>query len=140
MDTQVTLPDKLYELLEVAINDLIEAEMDPKYEIHMGEWHRYEEDEDVCYVCLAGSYMAMSLEEPYKDRLDPFFIYSTSVANKLAALDYIRFGAIWQALDVFYDNEYRIPRVEYPNIPETMVVSSYACNPDAWMEEYRSYS
>lgn len=62
------LPNKLWELLQVAIMDLTLAEMNPKYRIDMGQVHT---PNGSCKVCLAGSVMAaMENHTSYKTDLN----------------------------------------------------------------------
>jgi len=55
------LPDSVGDLIRLAIKDLETCEANPEYEIDMKDWHHYDEGTNKCYVCLAGSVMAQSL-------------------------------------------------------------------------------
>lgn len=56
-----TPPDKLSDLIELAIKDLKAAMNDPYYIIDMCEWHS--SLEGICSVCFAGSVMAKTLKK-----------------------------------------------------------------------------
>lgn len=55
-----SLPDKLSDLLWLAISDLRACAGDDNYRIAMCNWHV--SFSDACYVCMAGSIMANSLQ------------------------------------------------------------------------------
>ena len=86
------LPDKLSDLLELALNDLEKTEKDSNYEIWMGGWHIPSYDRVKCNVCLAGAVMAQTLEYPLSynatDVYDPKFL----------ALNQVRQGYVTMAL------------------------------------------
>ena len=55
-----TLPNIPSELLSIALEDLKLCEKDPDYKIEMNAWHNWESRKKVCYVCLAGAFLAKS--------------------------------------------------------------------------------
>lgn len=88
------LPDKLSDLLELALSDLIKCQEDSKYEIDMAYWVR--KTHDRCVVCLAGAVLAQtcgltSVEQP--DYL------CNELENKAYAIDYARRGMLDLALN-----------------------------------------
>ena len=96
MNTSTKLPDKLSELLRLAIGDLIKVRADPRYEVYMTDWH-WPSHNGKCRVCLAGSVLAKSFE------LDPAqkVVWGTDIdketQNKLMALNELRCGYIEDA-------------------------------------------
>lgn len=66
-----TLPDKLSDLLELALGDLEKVEAMPEvYEVDMSDWHLPQRDEfggrcGRCTVCLAGAVIELPGEEPW---------------------------------------------------------------------------
>jgi len=56
------LPDKIGDLIRLAVKDLTLCEDDPQYKINMEYWHKPGWVTDLCYVCLAGSVIAQTLE------------------------------------------------------------------------------
>jgi len=93
-----TLPNKPSELLALALEDLILVEKDPRYKVHMGVYHCItEEIGPECFVCLAGTVMAKTLDVDLTDFADPYD-YHKEIRNKLLALDYFRIGALEDAL------------------------------------------
>jgi len=57
----VELPNKLSDLIELALKDLAKAERDPKYKVNMGMWHENrcsDPNKPICHVCFAGAVMA----------------------------------------------------------------------------------
>lgn len=105
------LPKKPSALILLALNDLAKAERTKGYEINMGDWHvaadtapRYDPEtckvtapDDDCYVCLAGSVMAFSLNVPRSVELTPGD-FSTDVQNALYAVNDFRVGDVGAAL------------------------------------------
>ena len=87
-----TLPDKLSDLLELALDDLETTEKDPRYMIDMGEWHTPTNGK--CMVCLAGAVMAQTIGVPLS--------YPIPVTNnpKFLALNQVRTGHVGFALDL----------------------------------------
>ena len=117
------LPDMPDELINLAIDDLERAEQDPRYRIHMGQWHSPWDggsSDATCHVCLAGAVMARTLGADPKrtkcprDYLDARYGDTTS---KLEALDYFRVGSVSFGLKSMYVvpeefREYDIPDYE----------------------------
>ena len=101
------LPDKLSDLIDLALSDLEKARNDPRYEINMSAWHRplkepnalYPFTAGKCLVCLAGSVMAFSLgADSQQDKFPKD--YDEDTCRKLNALDAIRLGEVNYALDI----------------------------------------
>lgn len=94
------LPDKLSDLILVALEDLEKAEASPKHIIVMWMWHlpRLGLLDNLCSVCLAGSVMAFSLGANPSTPRTPGD-YSHHINNKLLALNSVRGGDISLALE-----------------------------------------
>jgi hypothetical protein len=59
-------------LIRLAVHDLEKVERDKRYEIDMRAWHAPgTPDNNVCYVCFAGSVMANSLNAPLNEYRSP---------------------------------------------------------------------
>lgn len=85
-----SLPDKLWELIQVALMDLTLAEMMEEYKIDMEDFH---ERNGKCSVCFAGSVIAA--KENFSDygiHYSTFQGYTGEayIINRLRALNYIR--------------------------------------------------
>lgn len=90
------LPDKLSELMVLALEDLAKVERDPEYIVKMSTWHD-NSDSGQCAVCFAGSVMAMSLDagrSTYKSRE----LWDGINDRKFYALNRVRAGNIGGAL------------------------------------------
>ena len=92
-----TLPDKLSDLLELALDDLETTEKDPAYEINMLYWHELDEVDNTCRVCLAGAVLAQTLEVPVsfnylRYRPEP------DLEDKMDAINFVRLGFVDYAL------------------------------------------
>lgn len=96
MSTKV-LPDKLSDLLELALADLEKAEADPYAEIDMGEWMN--DDGERCLVCLAGSVMRYSIHACRRGLTGPCE-FGDEIEMKLLALNRLRLGQIDRACDI----------------------------------------
>lgn len=83
------LPDKPSDLIDLGIDDLEKAERSALHIVNMGVWH--EAYSDGCYVCLAGSVMAFSLNGNPKQTLYPQ-CYSHDMQMKLSALNLFKNG------------------------------------------------
>lgn len=92
-ESMTKLPNKLSDLLMLALTDLEQVENDPRYKVSMLHWH---EPNGKCSVCLAGSVMARTLRAPLAEPLAPSDFGSN--AQKLRALDDVRTGRIRFAL------------------------------------------
>lgn len=92
------LPDKLSDLIRVALADLRKVEAMPEtYSVDMTAWHVppnywYK----TCRVCLAGAVISQTLCEPATGVSSPG-CFPLDVADKLHALDLVRTGQIGAA-------------------------------------------
>ena len=91
------LPDRLSDLILVALEDLEKVEASSRYEIRMDIWHL--PCTDYCGVCLAGSVMAFSLGADPAVLIQPHD-FPPSINAKLCALNSVRAGDISLALEV----------------------------------------
>jgi len=89
------LPDKIGDLIRLAVKDLTLCESSPKYGINMNIWHARNEEDNICYVCLAGSVMAQSLGVGLKEKktLNQF---PREIDDKLWMLNFCRYMATRQ--------------------------------------------
>jgi len=84
-----TLPDRVGDLIRLAVKDLTLCEANPDYNVQMNSWHSYEEGNGICYVCLAGSIMAQSLEIKSTMTVEPSF-FREGLKLKLGFLNFCR--------------------------------------------------
>ena len=105
--TRLSQCTKMWQLLEIAIQDLKKAEKRPNVEIYMYDWVSTNMKSKVCSVCLAG---ACLIEQAYPEGEIPYdFEYSKEYDEIWAnyvdwydALDDIRMGRLQHAYDAFY--------------------------------------
>ena len=87
------LPNKPSALIRVAIADMKAASKSRKYTINMDHWHlpsdRGTKETKTCYVCLAGSVMAFSLDACRKEVVSTVH-YDDYTEDRLIALDEFR--------------------------------------------------
>lgn len=88
------LPDRMSDLIEVALRDVRACAMDPRYVMNMGAWHDPTGD-GRCEVCAAGAVMAKTLgADP--DR--PMFPYQCGEERaKLDAICILAMGTVGHA-------------------------------------------
>lgn len=95
------LPDKLSDLLELALNDASKLNRD-RYSMDSDVWHRNAQEryDGKCGVCLAGAVMARTLKVPHRAtcELDNVSNDERRLYDKLAAIDFARMGRIDEAL------------------------------------------
>ena len=106
-------PEKLSDLIILAMQDYDIIKADPRYQIDMGEWHR---PNGKCRVCLAGSVMANTLKTPINENIySTHEIESEEWAIALDQLDEARmFDCGWHSIDsLFYDHP-RFPGSKEP--------------------------
>ncbi len=89
------LPNKLSDILTIALEDLDRVEADPTYSVDMGNWHYNNTDNGRCEVCLAGAVMAKTLGVSSNKTRGPEY---TSCDAKLRAIDSARKGLVHVAL------------------------------------------
>lgn len=94
-----TLPDKLSDLIEVALRDLESVENDQNYTVDMHLWQS--PNYGTCHVCLAGSVLAKTLKVPKGRGISPAELYTrnTPLARKLFALNAVRTAHVPGALN-----------------------------------------
>lgn len=121
------LPDKLSELIRVALADLEKCEKDVKYKINMNVYHCGSHND--CHVCFAGVVMSQTLEAPIDVYLLPLD-FGPAVGNKLAALDRLRKGEVKSALRIlgYHKKVFTIERA---------FVADYHEDPDQFKDDMR---
>lgn len=124
------LPDKLSELLTVALADLQKAEADPRYEINMDEWHAPVGSR--CAVCLGGAVLAFSLKTPPMKYVN-VIRRGKAVRDKLFAIDYLRRGDVVLAAQCLGISDLR---VEKAGIRPRQIVY-YKENPKRFKQQLR---
>lgn len=93
------LPNKLSEIIEVALKDLESLENDKNYCIDMQEYYSFDSDLKQCQVCLAGCILAREFELPLDYEFSICNV-DTFVYNKLNMLDDVRQGSFRSAIYV----------------------------------------
>ena len=92
-----TLPEKLSDLIRVAITDMEKIDSKPHlYRVDMGEWHK-REDHGICKVCFAGAVMAETLHTPHHRTVN-FHHFPHPLKMKFGALDQIKDGDVEMSL------------------------------------------
>jgi hypothetical protein len=92
---------KLWQILEVALEDYYEILKNAKYVIDMGKWHSPLASK--CFVCFAGCVMVNTLGENRYTLVIPES-FSYSISQKLHVLNVLRMGHIVNAYHMFYGN------------------------------------
>lgn len=97
-----TLPDKLSDLIDVALRDLEQVEKDKRYVIDMQAWHSPKGD--ACHICFAGAVMAGTLGKAPDWPHSPCD-FDAATSAKLDALDAVRCGAFGAAITDLIDGD-----------------------------------
>jgi len=124
------LPSKLGDLIRLALSDLEACESTPGYLIEMDTWHKYSQNEDTCYVCLAGAVMANTLGVPRDVTETP----KVDVEDALGSLDLVRAYIVnpndytWRHLVTVFEQFCSGLDINSP--PPTIVPTTYSKNPD----------
>lgn len=122
------LPDKLSDLILVALADLEKCERDPRYNIDMDVWH--ELDGVVCHVCFAGVVMAQTKQGNISAKLWPDSFLAGD-ENKFDSLNYVRTGDVTSAVTVFHDCIFNLDL-------KNKDVTPYEVNPTKFKNDMRS--
>lgn len=93
------LPNKLSELMKVALTDLELVESDPSYIIIMDQWHKSQRDSFInkCEVCAAGAVIAKTLKGDMLQTLLPDDFDDNDIGEKLRAINSLRVGEFGSA-------------------------------------------
>jgi hypothetical protein len=121
----VTLPDKLSELIRVAIKDLEAAEKAENVLIDMNIWHYPDALEQKCVVCLAGSVMRNIIED--NQNAEPHH-FPDPLRRKFNALNEIRDGYIESALGCLGKD---LPE----ELPEYTEITEYEDSPEEFKKD-----
>lgn len=126
------LPDKLSDLIDLALVCLNKAEQNPRYQIDMVTWHEEKvvlSGELKCHICFAGAVIAFALgENPNNFRLPGD--YDKDTCNKLRALDSICNGCVYDAL--------RLMDKPTDHTRSGHRIVSYWVNPKAWKHDMKA--
>lgn len=128
------LPNKLSDLIEVAIADLIKCERSSKYLVNMLVWHNPVNDEH-CEVCFAGGVIAQTLSTDHKRWTEPCE-FKTGINRKLQALDDLRRGRLGAALHQM--NASRPYQAFQRKLDRH--ITPYSQNPGTFKREMRAFS
>lgn len=93
-----TLPNRLSDLIEVAVADCKKVAADKRYRFNMRKWHYAmpaAKGMRVCSVCMAGAVMAKSLGAPFRAELGPG---SFLESDALLSIDDVRTGSVGLAI------------------------------------------
>jgi hypothetical protein len=120
---KVELPDKLSELIRVAVKDLEACRADPAYVIDMFDWHLPRGG--VCHVCLAGAVFAKTCGAPpdHPSCMEDFDLEKLGIADeknagamsdKFSALNAARGkGLVIALMYMGHDEEVRLEPFEW---------------------------
>lgn len=92
------VPDKLSDLIQLALDDIDKCQKDERYVINMGTWHSLWDGK--CHVCLAGAVMAQTHELPLNK--SPLNLWEDNKwKHAFHALDDVRMGKLGNAYLLF---------------------------------------
>ena len=118
--------------LEMGLEDLAEIEGDEAYRVSMGLWHTSVRDLRVCAVCQAGAVMAKTFKVDPRQTLYPAH-FSPAVRARLFALEFLRIGDVWGALNTMGQLE----NLNKSSMLERFWVRAYYSDPSGYKEDMR---
>ena len=139
MDIEV--PQKLSELILLAVADveLIEKRLDAR--ICMDDWVQFGMDKNVCLVCLAGAMMVTHGDDSFEATPTDF---SPEWQAAFLALDLVRSGCITAAYMLLMRDRVKVYPLTYVTIKAMAYqdgkVRSYEDNPIEFLEDLRKVS
>lgn len=101
MNLKKKLPNKLSDLIDLAVIDAIACGKDKRYELNMDRIHSADQDDlKKCEVCMAGAIIAQTLGADSDLNLDfNEGTYHKDTPAKLSAIDSVRTGDLTDAFD-----------------------------------------
>ena len=127
----MNLPDKLSDLLELAVNDVEKVRVNPKFKLFMNVWYRPSLDKEICYVCMSGAVMAMSLGACREKELYPDD-FPDEIETKLETINCMRSGKYTQASFSFYPYSANEWRINFVNGLDSVVPSKDFVQNEIW--------
>ncbi len=98
--TEPAPPDTLHELLGMALEDFKKVLKNPKYRVTMDIWYKFNAEEDICYVCLAGAFVSQRMK-PKGNQIN-WHTISAEWYHALEALNSVRACRVPDALIEYY--------------------------------------
>jgi hypothetical protein len=130
--SDLRLPDKLSELIRVAVKDIQQCMIDPAYKINMGTWHSPITGSGVCMVCLGGSVLAQTLKVPPSSYTAPFH-WDADTQRKLEFLDGIRGGSFWPPINLVVGVDIISLRLRLKREFDRLMLSDMSVNIDYYL-------
>lgn len=125
--TTTQLPDRLSDLLELALRDLEKAEADPGVNVNMDWWLWKEQGQ--CFACLAGCVMRYSLSLQPSFEMPSLVPSETEFGTHLLALNYLRSGELSEAYEEMFNAELPF------GVPERTDATPYSDDPAAFKSD-----
>ena len=129
---------KLWQLLQLAIDDAKEIQKDPVYELEMTVWHtRSLARPAVCRVCLAGAVMVRELGALPHQQLDPTsFGDDESITNKLNAINDLRNGLVHLAYNTMSNGGVLLA---FPRNVRLASVDAHRWADEPWTDDWKAH-
>lgn len=110
IESKASLPDKLSELILVALEDLAKVRADPRYQINLETWHQSanRNDDGLCSVCFAGAVIAGRMAPDEINRSIRPDDFADNDDFKLEALNDLRSGLLADALRWLTDEDFSV--------------------------------
>lgn len=105
------LPEKLSELLELALKHFSDLRADDRYHLDLSNYHQLSDSGQV-HVCLAGALMVEELDVPHGTERVVSFDFAPSIGRKLRAIDYAQKGEWGTAFGLFNRAAWPSPEVQ----------------------------
>jgi hypothetical protein len=129
-----TLPHKLWQLLELAIQSAME--LDPaKYTLDMAVWYLNSPTKGRCVVCMAGAVMVTKLGASKVGTLTPAS-FNGDAHNRLLAINGLRKGLVIAAHELVHD----YIDVAIYNIDRNVLARAQACQEAPWIDNWSAHT
>ncbi len=140
----VRLPEKISDLINMAIDDIEAIEKMENYVIDMGTWHettKFDDGVEKCAVCMAGAVMVNTLKANYDQTIFPLSYAGNDpyTAQRLMALNSFRIGDLEGGWNDIHENEDGDNDCVWPDgLEEDVEVDQYDVNPELFKEQMRN--
>jgi hypothetical protein len=135
----IALPDRLSDLIELAVKDARACEADPRFKLYMQQWVAPAKRRgEPCQVCMAGSVLVQSLGfSPRREWTDAEPDDATD--NKIFAVNDVRVGEIQAALYTLHAQAPTTGQALAARRAATLIGDDYSSGRDGGRAKWSTY-
>lgn len=136
--TPPRLPDKLWQLLDLALNSALDLDPD-KYKFNMGMWYIKSIDGTHCSVCMAGAVMVRVLGSVQAGVVMPS-MFDHDTEGKLRAINFLREGRIAVAHEFMTNGpSSHDPKSPVYSVDHTVIEGAMRCKETPWLDNWSAH-